>query len=193
MNRASIARNAAATAAVMAGICSGTAWSANEREHGESPPKLEATTATAGSQGMIDLGSPNAQPGNDINTATTFTVGNLITTGSSSGYFAGLTTQVLGPVTFNTGVGTSMSFGNATLGSFASTSITPQTNTPGERSFLIRGNFTAGAFNPALTPNPAPTVLRISFTQVLGGVGAISSSATMAFQMAPEIFQDGFE
>jgi hypothetical protein len=108
----------------------------------------------------------------------------MISTGASIGYFSGLSTQILGPVTFNASVGSSLSFGNGTLGTFTSTSITEQTNVPGERSFYISGNFTAGSFNPALTPSPAPASVVIGFTQSPAGTGAISDSATLSIPPA---------
>jgi hypothetical protein len=61
-----------------------------------------------------------------------------------------------------------------------------QTNAPGERSFFILGNYTAGTFNPSLAPNPAPASIRVSFTQTPPVDGAISASATMAIPPVPE-------
>lgn len=143
---------------------------------------LVAGTST-GSQGFADIGTPSTNSGN-INTGTSFTIGNMISTGASLGYFTGLSTQILGPVTFNSTVGTSLSFGNATLGTFTSTSITEQTNTAGERSFYVLGSFSAGTFNPALVPSPAPASLTIGFTQSPAGTGAISDSATLSIPPA---------
>lgn len=147
------------------------------------PDVVFVNGTSSGSQGFADIGTPSVDSGN-INTGTAFTVGNMISTGASIGYFSGLSTQILGPVTFNASVGSSLSFGNATFGSFASTSITEQTNATGERSFYILGNYTAGSFNPALTPNPAPASLIIGFTQSPAGTGAISDSATLSIPPA---------
>jgi hypothetical protein len=147
------------------------------------PDVVLVNGTSSGSQGFADIGAPSVDSGN-INTGTSFTVGNMISTGASIGYFSGLTTQILGPVTFNSSVGSSLSFGNGTLGTFTSTSITEQTNVPGERSFYISGNFTAGSFNPALTPSPAPASVVIGFTQSPAGTGAISDSATLSIPPA---------
>ena len=139
---------------------------------------------TTGSQGFSDIGAASASPA-DINTATNITIANLISTGSQSGYFAGLTTQIFGPVTFNVSTPGSFSFGNGTFGSFVSTAIVETENTPGTRSFYVRGTFTAGTFNPTLTPTPAPASLLISFTQSPAGRGAISDSATLSIPPTP--------
>jgi len=147
------------------------------------PDVVFVSGTSAGSQGFADIGTPSVDSGN-INTGTAFTVGNMISTGASLGYFSGLPTQILGPVSFNVAVGSSLTFGNATLGSFTSTSITEQTNAAGERSFYVLGNFTAGSFNPSLTPNPAPASLIIGFTQSPAGTGAISDSATLSIPPA---------
>lgn len=147
------------------------------------PDVVLVNGTSSGSQGFADIGTPTVDSGN-INTGTSFTVGNMISTGASIGYFSGLSTQILGPVTFNASVGSSLSFGNGTLGTFTSTSITEQTNVSGERSFYILGNFTAGSFNPALTPNPAPASVIIGFTQSPAGTGAISDSATLSIPPA---------
>lgn len=151
----------------------------------ELPEVVFTNGATNGSQGLADIGAGTANTG-DINTATTLTMGNVVSTASQAGYFSGLTTQIFGPVAFTPSIGSSISFGNATFGSFLSTSITEQTNTAGERSFLVLGNFTGGSFGGATTPNPAPSSLTISFTQTPAGTGSISSSASLAIPAVPE-------
>lgn len=151
----------------------------------ELPDLTMTAVATNGSQGFADIGSPSANTGN-INTATTLTMGNLISTGAQAGYFTGLSTQLFGPVAFDPSVPSSISFGNAAFGSFLSTSITEQTNTAGERSFLVLGNYTGGTFGGATVPNPAPSSLTISFTQTPAGTGSISSSASLAIPAVPE-------
>ncbi len=140
---------------------------------------------STGSQGFADLGAPTANTGN-INTATLLSFGNMVSNGSQTGYFTGLVTQVFGSVNLAPALGTSISFGNGTFGSFASTSITEQTNSSGERSFLAIGNYSAGTFDPSLTPNPAPASMTISFTQTPPSIGAISASATLAIPPVPE-------
>ncbi|MFM7184482.1 MAG: PEP-CTERM sorting domain-containing protein, partial [Planctomycetota bacterium] len=118
--------------------------------------------------------------------ATTLTIGNLISTTAQAGYFTGLSSQTFGPVAFSPSVPSSISFGNGTFGSFLSTSITEQTNTAGERSFLVLGNFTGGSFGGATTPNPALSSFTISFTQTPARTGSISNSSTLAIPAVPE-------
>lgn len=182
MIRSSFLRGCAALAA-FAALTTPFTTRADEVTQSELPEVVFVSGTSTGSQGFADIGSPSVDSGN-INTGTTFTIGNMISTGASIGYFNGLTTQVFGPLAFNPTVGSSISFGNATFGSFLSTSITEQTNTSGERSFFVLGNYTAGTFNPSLTPNPAPASMTISFTQTPAGTGAISDSATISIPPA---------
>lgn len=155
----------------------------DELTQAELPQVFMTAADSNGSQGFADIGSPSANTGN-INTATTLTIGNMISTGASIGYFSGLPTQIFGPVAFTVATGTSVTFGNAQFGTFTSTSITEQTNVPGERSFYILGSYTPGTFNPALTPNPAPASFTVGFTQSPISSGAISSSATLSIPPA---------
>jgi hypothetical protein len=152
------------------------------------PPVTPTSGTSSGSQGFADIGAPSVSgtgvfPGS-INTGTSFTIGNLISTGAQNGYFTGLSTQIFGPVTFVPADDTSLSFGNATMGSFASTSITELTNSPGQRSFYVLGMFSAGTFDPSLTPDPAPASLLITFNQTPENTGAISNSSTLAIPPA---------
>ncbi len=144
-----------------------------------------AKADSVGSQGFADLGSPVAVGGN-INTATQFTVGSLITNSASTGVFSGIPTQSFGSVSFDTTVGSSLSFGNSTFGSFQSTSITQISNSAGQVSFYILGSFSGGSYTGTLTPtDPAPASFTISFTQTPAGSGAISDSATLSIPPAP--------
>jgi len=135
---------------------------------------------SVGSLGFSDIGPPYVRPTNNINTATQFTIGSLVTTTASSGIFAGLPTQILGSQTFDITNPASLSFGNSVLGQFQSTSITEISNSAGQVAFSIIGNFTGGSFTGATTPNPAPADFTISFTQTPAGTGSISDSATMS-------------
>jgi hypothetical protein len=128
------------------------------------PPVTPTSGTSSGSQGFADIGAPSVS--------------------AQIGYFTGLSTQIFGPVTFVPADGTSLSFGNATMGSFASTSITELTNSPGQRSFYVLGMFSAGTFDPSLTPDPAPASLLITFNQTPENTGAISNSSTLAIPPA---------
>jgi hypothetical protein len=185
MFRSFFTRGAAALVALAAVSLTTSVSRGDEITQSELPTVVLVAGTSIGTQGFADIGAPSVVGGN-INTGTSFTLGNLISTGAQAGYFAGLTTQIFGPASFVPGVGSGFAFGNATFGSFLSTSIVEQTNAPGERSFFILGNYTAGTFDPSLSPNPAPASLRLSFTQTPPVDGAISASATMAIPPVPE-------
>ncbi len=143
---------------------------------------VQAAAAT-GTQAIVDLGATTADTGN-INTATVFTFGNLVTTASESGNFAGppsLANQFLGTnVTFNSSNG-SITFGNGAFGTFTSTSLVGQdpsgVNT---QSFTVTGTFTPGALLVAqgITMPSTNTTVVLNFTQV-NGTGAIASSIAL--------------
>lgn len=169
--------------AALAIVCLASATRADILTQSSLPDVVLVSGTSSGSQAFADIGTPTVDSGN-INTGTAFTIGNMISTGASLGYFTGLSTQIFGPVTFTTASGTSLSFGNAAFGQFTSTSIVEQTNASGERSFYVLGSYSAGTFNPALTPNPAPASLIVGFTQSPAGTGAISDSATLSIPPA---------
>lgn len=147
-----------------------------------------------GSQGFCDLGVAVAAPTADVNTATVFTLGNLIATGDSYGFFTGLPVEPylsFGSITFSVSDPLSLKFSNAQFGSFASTKIAELSNDfdVGARSFSVQGWFTKGTFGGTLTPNPALSDFTISFSQNSGTGGAISANATLSFnpnQPVPE-------
>lgn len=141
-----------------------------------------------GSQGFTDMGAAVASPTNDVNDATTFTIGELISTDESNDFFAGLPNQFFGPVTFTVTSPLSLTFGNAEFGTFASTSIIQLSNDPaaGSRSFFVEGTYTKGTFGGPLTPNPALATFTISFNQTGGTGSAISNNSTLVLQAVPE-------
>ena len=145
----------------------------------------------AGSQGFGDLGVAVAGPTADVNDATVFTIGNLVSTGDSYAFFSSLPAQSFSPITFSISDPLSLKFGNAEFGSFASTTITELSNdfAVGSRALQVQGWFTKGTFGGTLIPNPALTDFTISFSQTSGTGGAISVNATLAFapnQPVPE-------
>ena len=139
-----------------------------------------AAPITVGSQAFADIGSATASPTGNINTATSFTLGNLLSTGGQTGVFSGMTTQIFGAVPFDILVPNSLSFTTATFGTFLSTSFTEQSNVSGSRSFLVLGTYTAGTYVGSTNPSPADASLTISFTQTPAATGSISSSATLS-------------
>jgi hypothetical protein len=138
-------------------------------------PSAQAGFST---QGFADIGTPTANTGN-INTATVFTIGDLISTTANTGIFAGLPTQVIGPVTFDSTVGSSLSFSSSGFGSFTSTSITEISNSSGQAAFYVLGNFLGGADDGGAGSN-GPASFTISFTQTPSGSGSISDSGTFS-------------
>jgi hypothetical protein len=129
-----------------------------------------------GTLGFADTGTPTVNTGN-INTATTYNIGDLVTTSSSTGFFAGLPTQTFGPVSFTTTSPTSLSFSDTAFGSFTSTSITLLSSAPGAVAYYILGNYTAGTYDTEVSGMGSFT---ISFTQTPANTGAISDSASLA-------------
>ncbi|MFM7183775.1 MAG: hypothetical protein ACKO4Z_03260, partial [Planctomycetota bacterium] len=101
-------RRMSIVAAVTLALVAASAGAASGQQ--EQLPDVTMTAGpTNGSQGFADIGAPSTNTGN-INTATTFTIGNLTSTGAQAGYFSGLTTQIFGPEAFDPSVPTSLSF-----------------------------------------------------------------------------------
>lgn len=144
-----------------------------------------------GAQGFTNLGTASALPTTDVNDATTFSIGKLITSKNSTGFFAGLPRQIFAPITFTVSDPLSLQFGNAEFGTFASQRILEMSNDPlvGSRCLWVEGLFTKGTFGGELVPNPAVTTFTISFNQNAGTGAAISVNATLDFnsiQPVPE-------
>jgi hypothetical protein len=139
-----------------------------------------AKAGPVGSLGFSDIGTPEAggSPAGDINTATSFTIGDLFSTKAETGIFVGLPHQDFGSVTFSTLTPTSFSFSNSVFGTFTSTSIIEAVNSPGIVAFNILGNYTAGSIDPGSGTNPASFTL--SFTQTPIDTGSISDSGTFS-------------
>ncbi len=133
-----------------------------------------------GSIGIADIGAPSVSPGTNINSATQFNFGDLVTTGSQTGAFVGMPSQILGSASLTIGVPGSVTFGDGVFGSFTSTSITQASNVPGTVSFYVLGNYTLGTFFGANTGTTESASFTVSFTQTPPGTGAISDSGTFA-------------
>ena len=133
--------------------------------------------AQVGTLVLTDIGTPTTDTGN-INTAFTFTIGDLATTSAETGIFAGLPTQDFGGVSFNDVFGTSFGFSSPGFGQFDSTSVATFANEPGSHWFYIEGNYVPGSNVSA--PGPDPASLIISFTQTPAGSGPISDSVTFS-------------
>ena len=120
----------------------------------------------------------NGSISGNINTATTFTLVNWVST-FDDGVFAGMSSQSFGSVSFNTTIPTSLTFGNSVFGTFKSTSITVTANTPGILGIFVLGEWTPGT-QGGVTGGPFMARLDLSFTQTPFFNGGISASATLA-------------
>ena len=139
-----------------------------------------------GAQGFTDFGVATANT-DDINDATAFTIGTMVSTEDSHGFFAGLPLQIFDPITFSIGDPLSLQFGNAEFGLFASTKIQQLSNDVlvGSRSFFVEGTYTKGTFGGPLVPNPALANFTISFNQNSGTGASITNNATLDFPVQP--------
>ena len=145
-----------------------------------------------GTLGFGDLGTPiaNGPPAGDINTATSFTIGDMVSTTSWTGIFVGIPSLDFGSVSFSTTSGTSMDLwrqvSTATSSvPFHSTAIeeAPNSNVPGTVAFYIVGAWTPGlgAWTPGypdgITRGPYAASFTLSFTQT---DGSLSDSGTFS-------------
>ncbi|WP_158633604.1 PEP-CTERM sorting domain-containing protein [Tautonia sociabilis] len=132
-----------------------------------------------GSQGIINTGSTTTDTGN-INTATTFTMSILLTTGSQTGDFATYVTspENLGAATLDVNNPATFTFGNAAFGTFVGTAITRLMSSDQNESFNIKGNFTPGTLFPVGSEAYAAE-FNITFSQVGGPNTAITAAGTL--------------
>jgi hypothetical protein len=155
------------------------------------PADTVSIAPDAGAQGLVDVGNVVAALTNDINDASSFTLGALVSTAESHGFFVGMPMQFFGPVTFSVADPGSLQFGSTEFGSFASTKISQLSNDPlvGSRSLLVEGMFTRGTFGGPLFPMPLVTNFTLSLNQNAGAGTSISVNATLDFadiQPVPE-------
>jgi hypothetical protein len=140
--------------------------------------RIYSWNGTLGSQGFGNLGTHTTDTG-DINTAGAFTLTDVRSTASKTGYFTNFASfSQLGSLSFNTSVGTSLRFYHPALGTFVSNSITTTSNisTPGKvRNITIIGTLSGGTLGN-ISPNNIPVRLAVSFTQ---SGAAISSSINL--------------
>ena len=123
-----------------------------------------------------DIGSPAASPTGNINTATSFTLGEVINNADGAGSFAGLGTQLFGTVTFSTSSATSFHLNNPTFGTFDSTQIQLALAAPGTVKYNILGIYNSGSFDGGTTFNQ-PASYTITFTQSPISTGNIADSS----------------
>ena len=142
---------------------------------------LSAHAAVVGSQGFADIGTPLAggSATGDINTATAFTIGELFSTSSNTGFLGGLPHQDFGSVPFNTASAGSLSFGNGVFGTFTSTRFTDTFSQAGAVTLYVLGSWTPGSYG-GVAPGSYGASFTIAFTQTPAHNGSISDSATFS-------------
>jgi PEP-CTERM motif len=147
---------------------------------------VSAPAATiSGSQAFADIGTPTTDTGN-INTATSFTLGDLVSTTAQIGSFVGLPTQDFGAVAFSLSNPTSLMFMSTVFGMFQSTSISEIASAPGTAQIFVLGTFSPGTFFGAGPFPDQAASFTISFTQTPPGTGSISDSSSLATPPVPE-------
>jgi hypothetical protein len=146
-------------------------------------------TAKAGSIGSLaffDNGTSTVNTG-DVNTATIFTFGDLITSQNESGFFAGppaLPNQDFGSQSFSLvgGGKPGFSISSTAFGSFQSTSISELINSPGIVEISISGRYTAGTFDPSIGTTTAS--FTVTFIQDPAHTGIIVGSGVFVVPTA---------
>lgn len=141
-----------------------------------------AKAGPVGTLGFSDIGTPEAggSPTGNINTATSFTIGELFSTTAETGIFVGLGHQDFGSVTFSTLSPGSFAFSNSVFGSFTSTSITEAVNSPGVVAFYILGSYDPGTVDSGDSGKSYTASFTLSFTQTPAFTGSISDSGSFS-------------
>jgi hypothetical protein len=144
-------------------------------------PTSTVLAVPTGTQGFADIGTPMASGSatGNINTATMFTIGDLMSTTANTGVFSGMTHQDFGSVMFDITSASSLDFGNSVFGHFASTSFTETKMAPGVLSIFVLGEWTPGT-QGGVTGGPFMSDVTITFNQTPPFSGSISDSFTFA-------------
>jgi hypothetical protein len=159
------------------------------------PAHGRAATISVGSQTFGDFGNTTVV-GNDVDTGSIFSFGNLIPLFQVSGYFVSMPvfpTVQFGAVTINVDIPSTVAFGSPEFGYFQADSVVQdslrQEMTPsGTRSFKFLGHYSHGTSGAPLIPNPAPAELRINFTEsgsVEYNTFSVTANATMSIPPTP--------
>ena len=159
----------------------------------QADPTGAFTWQESDSTGMKVGTSPgNLSYSGNINTAQYFEIGGMVARAfNATGIFSGMTSQDLGVVDFNLNDPKSLTFGNAYLGSFQSTSINVDLNTPGSLNLTVLGLFAGGTYTNHNTPFiNGPANFTIILTQAPVNTGTISDhgvlNVTAGAQIVPE-------
>jgi hypothetical protein len=139
--------------------------------------------SVTGSLAFLDMGTTTVNSG-DINTATSFTLGNLVSTqNNESGIFAdAMPSQGFGAASFNLSAPTSFSISSPAFGTFTSSSLSETFNSPGIVEINILGSYTGGTIDPGSGTNPAS--FTVVFIQTPAHTGPIVGSGIFAVSPA---------
>ena len=144
-----------------------------------------AAQAQVGSISFSDIGTTTATPSGNINTATSFSMSEVINHSDGTGIFAGLGSQLFGTLSFTPQVATSFSFSNPVFGSFASTEIDLLSQAPGAVTYNILGLYNSGTFDGGAIVNDLASYTE-NFIQNPPSTGSIGDSATFSIPPVPE-------
>ena len=131
-----------------------------------------------------DVGSPAATTTGNINTDTSFSLGEVLNNADGLGSFAGLGTQLFGTVTFSTLSDNSFHLYNPVFGTFDSTQIQKVLNAPGTVKYYILGVFNSGSFDGGTTLN-LPASYTLTLTQSPINTGSIADSGIFSIPPQP--------
>lgn len=143
------------------------------------------THAQTGSFNLSDSGSPSSSPGILTGATTTWNVGDLITGGVLSGFFASLPAQNFGAQTFVLG-NTSGSFGNAVFGFFNYTNVSVIYDVPNiAEGIRLVGTYNTGASSGSWDGG-SPVTSSSSLDLNFGYNGTVSDSGSLQIPAVPE-------
>ena len=151
---------------------------------------VSAHASVIGTVGFADMGTPMAAGSatGDINAATAFTIGDLLSSTARTGLFGSMSQQDLGTIAFETTSADSLTFGNSVFGTFTSTAFVEKGDSPRSLVLYVLGDWTPGT-EGGVSPGSYAASLTIAFTQTPAHAGSISDSATFAIPPAgvPEL------
>lgn len=127
-----------------------------------------------GPLGFAEIGAPKVD-GGDFNAATSFKIGNFISTGLQSGDFVSFGTQDMGSISFDSTVRPSFHPNDAGFGTFDSTSISDSSSGPS-----VKSSYIAGTYAKAGGVDRGNALLTRPFTQTPAHIGAISNADTFS-------------
>jgi len=148
-----------------------------------------AAQAQVGSVGFSNPGPTTAFPSGDINTATSYTLGDMLDSfqynADGTGAFAGLPSSSFGSITFSPSSPFSVNFSDSVFGSFQSTSIQLASESPGTITYDVFGTYNSGNFDGGTIVGD-PASLTINFVQNPADTGVIVADGVFSVPPVPE-------